>query len=90
MSLEEDFQAAQIRVKQLTHTPQPNQLLELYSLFKQATVGDVSGARPSMLDFKGRAKYDAWAARRGMPAASAMQAYVDLVRRLTGEQGGRA
>lgn len=87
MSLEDDFQAAQVRVKQLAHTPKPDQLLELYSLYKQATAGDVSGARPPMLDFKGRAKYDAWAARRGMPAAAAMQAYVDVVRRLAAEQG---
>ncbi len=82
MSLAEDFQAAQGRVKQLAQTPPPERLLELYSLYKQGTEGDVKGSRPGMLDFKGRAKYDAWAARKGTTRDAAMQAYVDLVKRL--------
>jgi diazepam-binding inhibitor (GABA receptor modulator, acyl-CoA-binding protein) len=82
VSLEEDFQSAQTRVKQLAQTPPPDRLLELYSLYKQATEGDVKGSRPGMLDFKGRAKYDAWAARRGTDKPAAMQSYVELVKRL--------
>ena len=85
MPVEEDFESAQQRVKQLTRTPAPDQLLELYSLYKQATVGDVTGSRPGMLDFKGRAKYDAWAGRRGTAKAAAMQQYVELVQRLAAE-----
>ena len=85
MALEEDFASAQQRVKQLTRTPAPDQLLELYSLYKQATAGDVTGSRPGMLDFKGRAKYDAWAGRKGTPKAAAMQQYVDVVQRLVAE-----
>jgi acyl-CoA-binding protein len=87
MPLEDDFVAAQARVKQLAHTPKPDQLLELYSLYKQATAGDVTGARPGMLDFKGRAKYDAWSSRQGTSKNAAMQAYVDVVARLVGELG---
>jgi diazepam-binding inhibitor (GABA receptor modulator, acyl-CoA-binding protein) len=86
VSLEEDFKAAQSRVKQLAQTPPPDRLLELYSLYKQATEGDVKGSRPGMLDFKGRAKYDAWAGRKNTGKDAAMQAYVDLVKRLV-EQG---
>jgi len=41
--LDDDFQSAQTRVKQLAQTPPPDQLLELYSLYKQATEGDVQG-----------------------------------------------
>ena len=87
MALEEDFASAQQRVKQLTRTPAPDQLLELYSLYQQATAGDVTGSRPGMLDFKGRAKYDAWAGRKGPPKAAAMQQYVDVVQRLVAELG---
>ena len=87
MSLEDDFEAAQARVKQLAHTPAPDLLLSLYSLYKQATAGDVSGTRPGMLDFKGRAKFDAWSSRKGTSKPAAMQAYVDLVQRLVAEQG---
>ena len=82
MSLDDDFQAAQTRVKQLAQTPPPERLLELYSLYKQGTEGDVKGSRPGMLDFKGRAKYDAWADRKGTTKDAAKQAYVELVQRL--------
>ena len=42
-----------------------DELLQLYSLFKQATVGDVNTDRPGMLDFKGKAKWDAWEKVKG-------------------------
>lgn len=51
--------------------------LEFYGLYKQATEGDVSGKRPGMMDFVGRAKYDAWAALKGTSPEEAMQRYVD-------------
>ena len=83
MDLKELFEASIDKAKGL-----PNQsnetLLELYSLYKQATAGDVEGDRPSGFDFRGAAKWDAWAKRRGMSTEDAMQAYVDLVDRLLG------
>jgi acyl-CoA-binding protein len=82
MALENDFVEAQDRVKQLSRRPGSEDLLKLYSLYKQATEGDVAGKRPGMLDMVGRAKYDAWAARKGMDRAAAMQAYVALVEQL--------
>ena len=83
MSLGEDFAIAQDRVKKLSRRPSNDQLLALYGLYKQATEGDATGKRPGMLDMIGRAKYDAWASRRGTDPAGAMQAYVDLVDTLT-------
>lgn len=50
--------------------------LKCYGLFKQATIGDVSGDRPGMLYFESRAKYDAWASRMGMTKEEAMAAYI--------------
>ena len=82
MALSDDFSAAQLRVKQLPRTPEAAELLELYALFKQASVGDVQGERPGMLDFKGRAKFDAWSGKRGVGRDAAMQSYVDLVAKL--------
>jgi diazepam-binding inhibitor (GABA receptor modulator, acyl-CoA-binding protein) len=78
-ALDDEFIAAQTRVKTLSKTPNPEELLSLYALYKQATSGDVNGARPSMIDFKGRAKYDAWAKQQGVPADAAKQKYVALV-----------
>jgi acyl-CoA-binding protein len=79
MALADDFAAAQTRVKQLSKTPAADELLELYALYKQASSGDVKGERPGMLDFKGRAKFDAWAGKKGVSADSAMKSYVELV-----------
>lgn len=82
MALADDFTSAQERVKTLKSKPSNDTLLELYSLYKQATAGDVEGKRPGMLDLKGRAKYDAWAARKGTSKDAAMEKYVALVNRL--------
>jgi diazepam-binding inhibitor (GABA receptor modulating acyl-CoA-binding protein) len=83
----DDFAAAQDRVKKLARTPSNDELLELYSLYKQGSTGDVQGSRPGMLDFKGRAKYDAWATRKGMSKDNAMSAYVALVGKLASRYG---
>ncbi len=87
MALTDDFAAAQVRVKQLTKAPDASELLELYALFKQGTLGDAKGERPGMLDFKGRAKYDSWASKSGTSKDSAMQSYVALVEKLVKKYG---
>ena len=74
------FAAAQARIKPVTGLGN-DVLLDLYALYKQATTGDVTGSRPGMLDLRGRAKYDAWAARRGLTKDAAMTAYIALVDR---------
>ena len=87
MSTEDDFAAAQTRVKALKQTPASDELLSLYALYKQGTSGDVSGSRPGMLDFKGRAKYDAWAGKKGTGREAAQKAYVELVAKLAAKYG---
>jgi acyl-CoA-binding protein len=82
MSLRDEFDAAVGRVNQLPRTPSAGEMLELYGLFKQATAGDASGPRPGMLDVRGRAKYDAWAGRKGMSRDDAMRAYIAVGERL--------
>lgn len=56
--------------------------LKMYSLFKQATEGDVSGKKPGMMDFVGRAKYTAWEELKGTSAEDAMQQYIDAIEEL--------
>jgi len=82
--LKTKFEAAAKQVQQLPSRPDNATLLELYANYKQGSVGDVSGKRPGMLDFAGRAKYDAWAGLKGTAKDAAMQAYVVLVARLSG------
>ena len=88
MALQDDFTAAQERVNTLTKRPDNMELLDLYALFKQGTAGDVTGKRPGMMDFKGRAKYDAWAGKKGAGKDQAMEQYVALVERLFAKYGG--
>ena len=76
--LAQRFADAQARIKPVTGLGNDT-LLELYALYKQATAGDVSGSRPGMMDIKGRAKYDAWAKRKGTTKDAAMDAYIALV-----------
>jgi acyl-CoA-binding protein len=73
------FEAAVAASKQLPEKPDNATLLKIYSLYKQATEGDVEGKRPGFTDLVGRAKYDAWAAVKGKSNAEAMQEYIDLI-----------
>ena len=81
-NLKAQFEAAVVASKQLPEKPDNMTLLKIYSLYKQATEGDVEGKRPGFTDMVGRAKYDAWAAVQGKGTDEAMQAYVDLVESL--------
>jgi diazepam-binding inhibitor (GABA receptor modulating acyl-CoA-binding protein) len=78
-SVDDRFREAKGRVEKLSSRPSNDRLLELYGLYKQATDGDVTGSRPGMLDIKGRAKYDAWAQRKGMKSDEAMKKYIGVV-----------
>ena len=76
------FEAAVAASKQLPEKPDNQTLLKIYSLYKQATEGDVEGKRPGFTDLVGRAKYDAWAVVKGKSTDDAMQDYVDLIESL--------
>jgi len=78
------FTQAQKDVKTLTKRPGNEDLLALYSLFKQGSEGDASGSRPGMLDMVGRAKFDAWAKLKGTSKDEAMKQYIAKVKTLLG------
>ncbi|WP_439640617.1 acyl-CoA-binding protein [Nevskia sp.] len=82
--LKAQFEQAQKDVKTLTKKPSNDDLLTLYSLFKQGSSGDVTGSRPGMLDMVGRAKYDAWAGLKGTSTDEAMKKYIAKVKALLG------
>jgi len=88
MGLEEDFQAAVDAVSnKINKTLSNDELQEIYGLYKQATVGDINTSRPGMLDFKGKAKWDAWNGRKGMSQDEAKQKYIDLAKQLEEKHG---
>uniref|UniRef100_A0A3B5BCF2 Diazepam binding inhibitor, acyl-CoA binding protein n=1 Tax=Stegastes partitus TaxID=144197 RepID=A0A3B5BCF2_9TELE len=61
---EQERQSAE-EVKYIGKPLQPVEMAELYGFYKQATVGDVNTERPGMLDLAGKAKWDAWFAKKG-------------------------
>jgi len=87
MSLDEQFTAAADKVKVLKTKPNDDELLEIYGLFKQGTVGDVNTDRPGMLDLKGKAKWDSWNKLKGIGQEDAKQKYIDLVAKLEEKYG---
>lgn len=82
MSIEETFNKAVENSSNLKSKPIDQELLDLYGLYKQATVGDCNTERPGLLDFKGKSKWDAWNSRKGMSADEAKEAYVNRVNTL--------
>lgn len=80
--LKAQFEAAVAESKQLPEKPDNMTLLKIYSLYKQATAGDVDGKRPGFTDMVGRAKWDAWNELKGKTADEAMQDYIDLIESL--------
>ena len=77
--MEEKFNEAVSRSKQLPKKPSNDELLNLYALFKQSSEGDVVGERPGGFDFKAIAKYDAWSGLKGLSKDEAMEKYIALV-----------
>ncbi|KZS94152.1 acyl-CoA-binding protein [Sistotremastrum niveocremeum HHB9708] len=57
--------------------PSQDDKLFFYSYYKQATVGDVNTSRPGLLDFVGKAKWDAWDKVKGTSKEEAFAKYVD-------------
>ena len=82
LKMEDQFNQAVLRSKELTVRPSNEDLLRLYALFKQATTGDVSEERPGGFDFKGAAKYDAWSGETGKSVDTARQEYINLINEL--------
>jgi acyl-CoA-binding protein len=82
--LQARFDEAVAQSKTLPERPDNFTLLRIYALFKQGTEGDVSGTRPGMTDFVGRAKFDAWEMLKGKSKEEAQEAYIALVEELKG------
>jgi diazepam-binding inhibitor (GABA receptor modulator, acyl-CoA-binding protein) len=81
--LAKQFEEASEDSKNLSERPSNDTLLQLYSLYKQATDGDVNTDPPSnAFDFVAKAKYETWARLKGKSKEAAMQEYINLVDKL--------
>ncbi|MBK22309.1 MAG: acyl-CoA-binding protein [Flavobacteriales bacterium] len=82
MTLQEQFELAVSESKQLSEKPSNDILLKIYSLYKQATKGDITGEKPNGFDFINLAKYNAWESLKGKNSEESMQEYIDLINSL--------
>ncbi|XP_062417390.1 acyl-CoA-binding protein-like [Pungitius pungitius] len=85
--MNESFQRAVEEVKLLDQRPGYGVLADVYTLYKQATVGDVNIDRPGVFDVAGRGKWDAWNGKKGLSKEEAMVAYIKLVEELKEKYG---
>ena len=85
MELKEQFEQAAAESKSLSEKPSNETLLQLYSLYKQGSIGDVNTEPPSNpFDFVVKAKYNTWAELKGKTTTDAMTEYVELISKLKG------
>ena len=83
MDIKQQFDEAVSESKALSEKPSNDTLLQLYSLYKQATEGDVNIDPPANpFDFIAKAKYETWMKLKGKSKTDAMNEYVELVRKL--------
>jgi diazepam-binding inhibitor (GABA receptor modulator, acyl-CoA-binding protein) len=83
MELKDEFLKAVAESKELPDRPSNETLLQLYSLYKQASEGDVNTEPPANpFDFVAKAKYNAWADLKGKTNDEAMKEYIGLIQKL--------
>ena len=82
MEVKSLFEKAVADSKNLPQKPSNETLLNLYSLYKQSTEGDVKSDPPAMFDFVAKAKYESWSSLKGTTQEAAMQEYINLVEKL--------
>ncbi|XP_068698420.1 enoyl-CoA delta isomerase 2-like [Montipora foliosa] len=87
VELDKDFQAAVAKVKTLKQDPGNDSKLQLYGLFKQASVGKCNDPKPGAFDFVGKAKWTTWNDLGDMSKNDARQKYIDYVNQLVVQFG---
>lgn len=74
------FEKKAQEVNNLPTKPTTDELLKLYSLYKQATVGDCNTERPGVFNIKDRKKWDSWNALKGtLTQEEAEKQYIEFV-----------
>lgn len=80
----EQFEEAVTASKQLKEKPDNDILLRIYSLYKQATVGNAPEKGDyNMFDFVAKAKHESWLKLANTSKEEAMQQYIALIKSLS-------
>ncbi|KAJ1364283.1 Acyl-CoA-binding protein 3, variant 2 [Parelaphostrongylus tenuis] len=83
MALDNQFDAAVTIIQKLPKegpvSTSNEQKLQFYSLYKQATIGDVNTERPGIFSIIERRKWDAWKAVEGLNRDEAKRRYIKVL-----------
>ena len=80
-SIKTDFIVKCKQAKKFNSLDDANKLL-LYAYYKQATIGNINIEKPSFLNFKDTAKWNAWNEQKNTTKNNAMLNYINLVNTL--------
>ena len=83
----QQFTQAATIVKKLKTEPNNDELLKLYGLYKQATIGDINIEKPGMFNFKGAKKWEAWNNFKGKSTYDSEVEYIQTVNTLIKKYG---
>lgn len=85
-TVKEKFEAAVNVIHSLpkngSFQPSYAMMLSFYSLYKQATIGPCNIKKPAFYDVVGKAKWDAWSKLGQMKSETAMQMYVEELKKI--------
>ncbi|CAI5760403.1 unnamed protein product [Candida verbasci] len=77
-----EFEEKASTVSNLSKRPNDDELLKLYGLYKQATIGDNNTTKPGTFDFKGKYKWQAWEDLKGTSQEEAEKKYIEFASEL--------
>ncbi|TGZ63161.1 hypothetical protein CRM22_007079 [Opisthorchis felineus] len=80
------FEEAKAAVNTLKNDPGTEVKLQLYALFKQATLGDCIDDKPGALNFVQKAKWQAWTALKSMSKEEAASKYISIISELVDKE----
>jgi len=78
-TLDQDFTHSTEIIRTLTVKPSNDELLQLYGLFKQATIGNNNTDSPNIIQLKEKAKWNFWYSLRGISKRNAKTKYNEFV-----------
>lgn len=81
------FEEAVEKINNLLETPEDDELLVLYGLYKQSIHGNCNIPKPGMFDFKAKKKYEAWIKNYGRPAILCKKQYIEYAETLIDKYG---
>lgn len=80
--LDEVFSEAASHLQTIHHSIEVTDLLEIYGLYKQATVGRCNTQKPSVFNMQNRSKWCAWNDLGEMSCAEAKRLYIEKVQKV--------